>query len=186
MVELGKVTYRRSNFDPMEQFAIGAIAKLHKSTAVFELGTFDGATTLLLARNLPDALITTLDLAPGHAEAASVEDELANALDGVGRRFAGLPESARIQQLLGDSREFDFSPWFGTIDLVIVDAGHDYECVAADTATALQLVRPGGVIIWDDYTPGWPDVVRAVDEMGRKVFHLAGTDLAVLDELVFP
>jgi predicted O-methyltransferase YrrM len=185
-VDLGAARYRRSNLDPMEQFAVCAIAQLRKPTMVFEFGTFDGATTLLLARNLPSARIVTLDLDRVQAQSATVEDEIANARDGVGSRFAGSAESARIEQLLGDSRQFDFSPWYGAIDLVIVDAGHDYACASADTTTALRLVRPGGVVVWDDYTTGWPDVVRAVDETGRKIFHLAGTDLAVLDEQVFP
>lgn len=185
-VDLGAVRYRRSNLDPMEQFAVCAIAQLRKPTVVFEFGTFDGATTMLLARNLPRARIVTLDLDPIQAQAATVEDEIANARDGAGSRFARSAESARIEQLLGDSRHFDFSPWYGAIDLVIVDAGHDYACVSADTTTALRLVRSGGVVVWDDYTRGWPDVVRAVDEAGRRIFHLAGTDLAVLDEQVFP
>jgi predicted O-methyltransferase YrrM len=184
-VELGTIGYRISNVDPMEQFCLVAIARLRQPRTVFELGTYDGTTTMLLARNLPDACILTLDLDPALASIATVDGEIDNARSGVGSRFIGHPEAQRIEQLIGDSRSFDFSPWFGSIDLVIVDAGHEYESASADTATAFQLLRPGGVIVWDDYVTGWPGVVRAVDESGRKVFHLAGTDLAVYDEQAF-
>ena len=185
-VDLGRVTYKRSNLDPMEQFAVCAIAQLRQPSTIFELGTFDGATTLLLARNVPGARIFTLDLDSAVAATATVEDELENAHAGVGSRFADAPEATRIEQLLGDSRLFDFSPWFGSIDFVIVDAGHEYECAVADTTNAFRLVRPGGVVVWDDYMTAWPGVVRAVDESGRSIFHVAGTDLAIFDEHISP
>ena len=183
-INLGVVEYRRSNLDPMEQFALAAIARLRQPRTIFELGTYDGATTLLLARTAPHARILTLDLDPTLASAATVADEVENARTGVGSRYAGRPEADRIEQLFGDSRRFDFSPWLGTVDLVLVDAGHEYDSVAVDTATAFRLLRCNGVVVWDDYMVGWPGVVRAVDESQRNIFHLAGTDFAVYDERV--
>jgi predicted O-methyltransferase YrrM len=100
---------------------------------------------------------------------------------GVGSRFQGLAEAERITQLLGDSRSFDFSPWAGTIDLVLVDAGHEWDAVAADTRTAQALLAPGGVIVWDDYMTTWPDVIRAVDACALPTFHLARSDFAIHD-----
>lgn len=180
-VELGAVTYRRSNLDPMEQYVLGALARLKQPKRVFEIGTYDGATTLLLARNC-DAEILTLDLPPERAAViASVVEEERNVTEGVGGRFRGEPEAERITQLLGDSRMLDFSPWYGTVDLVLIDAGHDYESAKADTETALKLLSPNGVAVWDDYQIGWPGVVRAVEETGVAVVRIAGTDFAVYD-----
>ena len=101
---------------------------------------------------------------------------------GVGQRFAGRPEAQRIRQLLGDSTTFDFSPYHGAIDFAFIDACHDYAFVKSDTANALRMV-PRGVIVWHDYYPGWPGVVRAVDELlpKHRIMHIAGTSLAVLD-----
>lgn len=181
-VELGEITYRLSNLDPTEQYVLAALARLRQPARIFEMGTYDGATTLLLARNAPNASIYTLDLAPESAVKASVAHEAENAAAGAGMRFAGGPESARITQLYGDSRAFDFSPWAGTIDLVLVDAGHDYDCAKPDTDNAFRLLAPGGLILWDDYVVGWPGVVRAVDESRRAIKRFASTDLAFYDD----
>lgn len=180
-VDMGLVTFRLSNLDPYERYAVAALAVLRKPRRILEIGTYDGATTLLLARAAPDAEIFTLDLPPESAGSATVTWETDNAAAGVGSRFRGDPDAVRITQLLGDSRTFDFSPWHGTIDLVLVDGGHAYEPAKADTGSAQKLLASGGMIIWDDYTVGWPGVVRAVDESGLSVIRLAGTDLAVHD-----
>jgi len=179
-VDVGTVTYRRSNLDPMEQYVLGVLARLYNPRIVFEIGTFDGASTLLLARNAPDAQVMTLDLDPGSADRATVDAEAGNAQMGVGARFVDEPEATRITQLFGDSRSFDFSPWFGTVDLVLVDGGHERECAKADTATALRLLARGGIAVWDDYQIGWPEVVRSVDEARLPgLLRLESTDFAV-------
>lgn len=178
-VDLGEISYRRSNLDPMEQFALSALCQARHPKVVFEIGTYDGASTLLLARNAPEARVVTLDLPPDESDEATVAEEVRNASQGAGSRFHGTPEEARIEQLLGDSRVFDFSPWYGTVDLVLVDAGHEYDCASADSRNALKLLAPGGMVVWDDYQVGWPGVVRAVDELGLPVVHLASTDFAV-------
>ncbi len=42
-VDLGTVAYRHSNLDPFEQYAVGALARLHSPRRIFEIGTYDGA-----------------------------------------------------------------------------------------------------------------------------------------------
>jgi predicted O-methyltransferase YrrM len=180
-VRMGTVAFRASNLDPLEQYVVAVLCKLRRPQRIFEIGTYDGATTLLLARNAPTAEVFTLDLPPDHASVAAVTSEVANAREGAGRRFTDSPEAEQITQLYGDSRTFDFSPWHRDIDLILVDGGHDYDCARADTANALRMVRVGGLVIWDDYLPGWPGVVSAVDDCGRPVTHLAATGLAVYD-----
>ena len=189
-VQLGEVTFRRSNATPMELYCISCIAMLLRPQRIFEIGTFDGATTLRLARCCPKAEVFTLDLDPTSAteeQSLAIASEVENVRSGcVGSQFAGQPEASRIRQLLGDSTRFDYSPYAGTCDLVFVDACHDYEFVKSDSRAALKLLRPGGVILWHDYIPGWPGVVRAVDELlpTHPIRHIAGTALAVLDSHV--
>ena len=48
-------------------------------------------------------------------------------------------------------------------DVVHIDASHNYEAVLQDIRNWFDLLRPGGVIICDDYAPDWTEVVRAVD-----------------------
>lgn len=139
-----------------------------------------------LARNGPDAEVFTLDLDPNsidEEQPAIIGDEVENIRGGgVGRRFLGTPEAGRIHQLWGDSKAFDYSPFEGGMDFVFIDACHDYTFVKSDTANALRMVSRG-VIVWHDYHPGWPGVVRAVDELlpEHRPVHIAGTTLAVLE-----
>lgn len=143
----------------------------------------------MLAKFAPQAAIFTLDLDAAGASAATVATEAENVAKGfVGNRFRGTPEENRIVQLFGDSRSLDFGPWSVSVDLVLIDGGHSYECASSDTRSALQIVGGNGVIVWDDYMRGWPVVVQAVDEAPTNIrahtFRLAGTDMAVYDPLV--
>jgi predicted O-methyltransferase YrrM len=185
-IEMGALRNRRSNLDPMEQFSLAAICAIHEPKTILEIGTYDGTTTMLLAKAAPRAKILTLDLPEAEAGTATVAEEASNvSTGGIGRVFAGTAEAPRITQLLGDSRRFDFSAWFDSIDLVLIDGGHDADCAVSDTRNALRLIRDGGVVVWDDYTEGWPGVVHAVDTLPantrRHVVRLEGTQFAVLD-----
>jgi predicted O-methyltransferase YrrM len=153
---------------------------------IFEFGTFDGATTILLASACPAAEVFTLDLDCGSVNAtqpAAIKAEVDNVLNGgIGSRIAGNPAAGRIHQLVGDSASFDYTQYHNSIDLAFIDACHDYAYVKSDTANALRMV-PRGIIVWHDYNPGWPGVISAVDELlpKHRITHIAGTTLAVLD-----
>ena len=55
------------------------------------------------------------------------------------------------------------------LDWIYIDGNHSYEQCIKDLKNALNIVKPGGLIIGDDY--GWPDakwqkagVTKAVNE----------------------
>jgi predicted O-methyltransferase YrrM len=185
VVEMGDLTYRVSNMDPFELYCLSAIARIRKPKTIFELGTYDGTTTLWLAKTVPDAEVFTLDLPPelrSEWERATLSGPEGG--DGLGVRFNGTPYAAQITQLIGDSRSFDFSDYFGRMDLVLVDADHSYESARSDTENALRMVSPEGAVVWDDYD-GWPGVVQAVDEAAERYgfspVRIIPTELAVYD-----
>lgn len=184
-IPMGDVTYRVSNMDPFELYCLAAIANIRQPKTVFEFGTYDGATSLWLAKNLPDARIFTLDLPPdllGDWEKTTLTTG-SDGHNGVGSRFRGTPYEARITQLLGDTRTFDYRDFLGRMDLVVVDADHSYECARSDTENALRLVSEDGVIVWDDF--GWPGVSRAIEEAAEAhrftPVNLIPSELAVYD-----
>jgi predicted O-methyltransferase YrrM len=154
--------------------AVALIARVHAPRVCFEIGTGHGRTTLQLALNTPpETLVYTLDV---------VDPAV------IGSVYRRHPEGGKVRQLTGDSGSFDFRPFAGTVDLILVDGDHGYEAVARDTATALSLLAPGGRVIWDDFAPGWPGVVRAIKRspICRRVRHLAGTKLAYFDSGAAP
>ena len=60
-------------------------------------------------------------------------------------------------------------------DIIHIDAGHDYEAVQSDLAQWWKVLRPGGILICDDYfddgSNTWPGVKAAVDEFVEKHSH---------------
>jgi predicted O-methyltransferase YrrM len=88
-----------------------------------------------------------------------------------------------VVQKFGNSLEVDFAEVLDgkKADLVLIDAGHSYECVRSDSEKALRLLSPGGIVIWDDYSANWPGVYDYLNELGRQLglSHVADTQLVV-------
>lgn len=153
-----------------------ALAKAGYSPIV-EFGTFRGRTTYNLALN-SEGQITTIDIGDEKGQMIDVQvnvEKHAYATHKTGEVFLCAPQSIRshVRQLIGDSTKLDLSSMDKTVGLVIVDGGHSYEVCRSDSEKALRLVKPGGVIVWDDYTSYWPGVKKALDELSTSVkLHL--------------
>lgn len=52
------------------------------------------------------------------------------------------------------------------VDIIHIDAGHDYAAVTNDLNAWWELLRPGGIIMGDNYdiSGGWPEVRRGFDD----------------------
>jgi hypothetical protein len=114
------------NVSGFELAVIDALVAAIQPAACFEIGTFDGRTTINLAANGPEnGRIYTLDLPPeglGHTRhSIACGDEKYIQKPQSGARFLGTRWAARITQLYGDSATFDFTPYEGRMDLVFVD-----------------------------------------------------------------
>ena len=66
--------------------------------------------------------------------------------------------------MLGDSAAFDYSPYRNNCPLIFVDGSHAYNYGLSDTRAALEMVEPGGVIVWHDYGI-WKGVTEALEEL---------------------
>lgn len=167
LLELSSVD---GNASALEIIVLSRLVQTLKPTALLEIGTFDGRTTLNLAANcspssqvytldLPRELLssTTLPLVPG--DAVYVEKEVS------GARFRGTEYASRIVQLMGDSASFDFSKLGTQMDFIFIDGSHAYEYVLRDSERARGLLRDGrGLIVWHDYTE-WVGVNKALNEL---------------------
>ncbi len=175
-----------SQIDELAYLALITASKQPKN--IFEIGTFRGRTALNFAINSPaDCTVYTLDLPPenrsdGIAVASDDDVKLIN-ISSPDADYRGSEVSSKIKQLYGNSLTFDFSPYFGKMDIVFVDGAHHYEAVKSDTINAQKMIRPGGTIIWHDFAVygDYNDVTRAIlDLVPRdKVTQLDTTTLAV-------
>ena len=173
----------RSELPEIEQRTLVRILEHHKPNSIFEIGTYQGRTTRLLATNAPGGTVHTLDLSPDDMLAGGCFEQPNEDL--IGKAFRTSPSlPARIIQHFGDSRVFDFSPFFGKMDLVFVDASHAYEAVLSDSLQAFKLISDSGIIVWDDYDPiHGLGVMRALAEIARhkSVLWIKGTRFCVHD-----
>jgi hypothetical protein len=156
-----------------ERVILAALAGHIRAERIFEFGTFTGATTRLLAEACPEAEVETIDLPDGTEWDPWIADVV-----GAAFRDLDLP----ITQHRANSLTFDFESRRHSYDLVFVDASHEHPDVLSDSRNALELIRPDGLIVWDDYKPGTTGVVSALNELyreGLQVVRIAGSRLAI-------
>ena len=179
------------NVSALELMVIAKLIRHHLPRQLFEIGTFDGRTTLNMAANAPEgATVYTLDLPRGHTGVTRYPLDPSERVyvepPPVGLRYTGTDVEHQITPLFGDSATFDFSPFVNRVDFVFVDGSHAYDYVLSDSRRARQLLREGrGVILWHDYAI-WDGVTRALNElyMEAREFqdlkHIEGTSLVCL------
>lgn len=119
----------------------------HSVRDMLEIGAFEGRTTSFAARLFPNARITCVDPWAEYEEMA----ELARAEESFRRNVAEFGE--RVRPIKGFShavlpRLLDAGERFA---VVFIDGSHAYADVVVDSMFAWKLLRPGGVLIWDDY-----------------------------------
>jgi len=172
-----------------EAWILATLAK--QSRTFFEFGTCTGKTSYLWSRNAPPkSRIVTLTLAPEQRDSyvAAPGDDRRDARFALDESnftdflYSGTPESARIEQHFGDSKAFDEGAFTDWADLVFVDGAHAESYVHSDSAKALRIVKPGGLILWHDYVGPHdaPGVFRALNTLSTSlpIRHVRGTTFA--------
>lgn len=77
------------------------------------------------------------------------------------------PQDATILEGFStDDAVLDSARQSGPYDVIVIDGDHSYEGVQSDFQRYADLVRPGGILIVDDYgSKDWPEVTRFVDSV---------------------
>lgn len=172
---------------PAYFYALGALCQAQAPRFALEIGTYLGFGTLTLALNTPpDCQIVTIDLplevAPEAMARLRPDDQylVHRSRAHVGEAFTGWPCAVKIRQVLADSTSIALADYLPRADLVFIDGAHYYEAVKQDTVNALSILAPGGLIVWDDYGPVCPGVVRYLDELSRELplIRIEGTNFA--------
>lgn len=170
---------------------ISNLVKQKNPDRIFEIGTYQGRTTLNMAINAnPACEIFTLDLPKAELDKTKMEIEVGEERyvdkDESGTRFKNHPMGYKIKQVYGDSATYDFSPYHNSIDIAFIDGSHAYGYVLNDSHKILPTMRKGGLIIWHDYT-NWQGVWTALNELQTKdarfknIKHIGGTSIAIME-----
>ena len=124
---------------PLQGKLLYLLAKIHGARRVLEIGTLAGYSTIWLARALPNGgKIVTLEAEAKHAEIARQNFEAAGVADRIELR-EGLAVDSLATLIAEHGEPFDF---------VFIDA--DKQGTADYYQAAMQLIRPGGVILVDN------------------------------------
>ena len=164
-----------------ELVILSTICMYSKPARLFEFGTYDGLTTLHMAMNSPaEAQVFTIDLDQNDPlRFKETDDTFYTQGVVVGQIFHEHAEKSKIEQIFGNTLDFDSTMLFGLVDFIFVDAGHAYNLVKSDSCKALEMVRPGGIILWHDYASGHEGVYSYLNELSKNIemFRLPGTTL---------
>ena len=125
---------------------------------ILEIGSWEGRSTCWFLDACPNATITCVDTFEG-----SVEHEGINMSD-VEKRFREnvQPYGTRVVVRKGRSDRMLFGLDPESFDVIYVDGSHEHHDALSDLVFAYHLLRPGGVLLVDDYA-GFPGVRAAVD-----------------------
>jgi hypothetical protein len=100
----------------------------------------------------------------------------------IGRKYLNAGWGTRVCQIYSDSRAWDTRNYpAGFFDSAFIDGGHAYDIVENDTKLAIELVRPGGLIMWHDFCP-LPEVTSACSST-RGVVGFVSDNREQLDRL---
>lgn len=139
-------------------FLTGLVSSLPDPARVVEIGTYMGNSTVAILRGLThheDAFVWTIDITD-RPEA----DELIS---------KALFKRDRYERIVANSIDVAKDWPHGNVDMVYVDGDHQEESVRADIHSWLQHIRPGGIIVFDDFqTPNWAGATKAINAI---MFH---------------
>jgi predicted O-methyltransferase YrrM len=168
-----------------EAFVLAALIKVSKARQCYEIGTYKGWTSHFLASSLgKDGKVYTLDLNSGQNAIFGVKprDEYGLSEDEIGYVSKQCQiHNNQVEQLFGDSAQFDFSSYKEQIDVVFIDGAHSAAYIKSDTKNALTMVHENSLIIWHDYKYACPEVVKYLNRMAKKckLYHIKNTSLVI-------
>lgn len=169
-IELSEVNRRFGGIAGRDREVLQSLVKLliDRGVAepqVVELGTMVGESARAMAE--VGAIVHTIDNlrgSPHDFSTATYSMYTPEQIMAVRNEVLGSFLGSRVFPLQGDSVE-SASIWKRPIDMVFIDADHDYEAVKSDILAWMPHVKPGGIVAGHDYAQQFPGVVRAVNEL---------------------
>lgn len=143
-----------------------ALIEQHRPKVCVELGTYMGASAIPVARSIQrwGGSITCVDTWAGHLNSDGGSNggpPLMLVTCARAMVEAGLSNVRLIPAMTVEAAKY----WTEPIDFLYIDADHSYRGVSADLEAWVPHVKPGGLIVGDDYDSSlYPGVKEAWDE----------------------
>jgi hypothetical protein len=183
----GSYTYFDGSLPWPDMAALLSLLVVHAPRTIFEIGTFNGHTTRLMAINLPEAEIHTIDLPQDFSKSGSNSQQGGLQKDdwhlistrNVGSEYLRDPSIKSVTQHFGDTANYAFP----AAEFFFIDGSHTYDYARSDTEKALA-TGTAKVLVWHDCDRYHPGVTQWLGEMvqaGYPVRRIEGTYLAFLE-----
>jgi len=138
---------------------------------VLEVGSWEGASVLAWLNLIPGSHVTALDKWWQVPDRESRFDKNIAPFGDRVRKMKG-HSAASLSQLLSEGKTFD---------LIYIDGDHHREGTLEDTALAWPMLKPGGILIWDDYR--WEPSRSASDRPQEAIDWFLAAHKLELDEI---
>jgi len=137
---------------------LAVLVKKYNPKTIFEIGTFEGLGSLVMCENCSANVLYTLDFNPNKPRIIPNlkrnKPEQKNSHSSFTSEHSDylkeIKDDVQINRLFSDSRHFDYSPFFDSIDFFYIDATKTYPYILKDTLNAINCIRKGGTIAWHD------------------------------------
>ncbi|MFB2834726.1 class I SAM-dependent methyltransferase [Floridanema evergladense] len=150
------------------------VKQLPPRAKVVELGSYKGRSSVAIAAVLPaESILYCVDHFQGSEEHIISHFDVSNLLAEFTQNIEKFGVKDKISTLVMTTSEAATKFDSESVDLVFLDASHDYDSVRADLLNWYPKIKPGGFLLCDDYEVGWSGVMRAIKTVG-----LAGTVIA--------
>lgn len=116
-----------------------------------ELGTWIGESAEWMLDNIcthPTARYFCVDTFAGSAEHHAIKADCSTLYDQAKARLDRFGN--RVQLIRGESHRA-LRAWTFLLDFIYIDAAHDSMNVLRDAVLAFEVLKPGGIVIFDDY-----------------------------------
>jgi predicted O-methyltransferase YrrM len=148
------------------EYSLQSRAKLE----VLEIGSWEGLSSYFILGSLPNAELMCVDTWRGADEHTSGYAATEQVLSNIESSFDAntAPFAARLTKYQGTSFSFFNEDSKGRkFDLIYIDGSHHCDDVIVDAVKCFQILKVGGLIIFDDYL--WKWYPRAADNPAAAV-----------------
>jgi hypothetical protein len=148
------------------------VDKINNGGSIVEIGSYKGQSTVYMAVEIANSNKTidfyAIDTWEGSAE--NIDESSPHFNININELYSTyLNNISSVSKYIRNikSSSIEASKLFKkkSLDIVFIDACHEYSCVHQDISTWLPKVKSGGILAGHDYNHGWPGVNAAVHEI---------------------
>lgn len=145
------------------------VKQLPVGSKLVELGCTQGRSSVAIASVLPpDSVLYSVDNFKRSPEDRTKNLDLTNFLEAFTKNIEQFGVKDKISTLAMSPAEAaeQFEP--ESVDLILLNAAHDYQSVKLDLLQWYPKLKQGGFLFCDDYAPNWPGSIRAINTVGLE------------------